>query len=54
MLEQLRDVHVQMLAYGIDKAIIMPTESLEEWPLSKVPMTSAALKTLRTEIENHK
>jgi len=53
MLDQLKDIHVKMQAYGIDKAIIMPDESLEEWPLGKVPMSSAALKQLRSEIEAH-
>jgi hypothetical protein len=53
MLEQLRDLHVKFLAYAIDKAWIMPDGSIEEIPLEKVPITSAALKQLRTEIENH-
>lgn len=54
MLDKLKDLHVKMQAYGIDRAIIMPNESLDEWPLSKVPTTIAALKALRKEIENHK
>jgi hypothetical protein len=54
MLDQLKDIHVKMQAYGIDKAIIEPNQSLEEWPLGKVPMNILTLKELRTAIENHK
>ncbi len=53
MLDQLKDVHVKMQAFGIDKGIIMPDEGLESWPLGKVPMSSSALKQLRKEIEAH-
>lgn len=53
MLDQFKDIHVQMQAYGIDKGIIMPDQGLDSWPLSKVPTNKADLATLRVEIEKH-
>ena len=53
MISKLSDIHVRMLAYGIDKAIIMPDQSLEDWPLAKVPTSIAALSLLKKEIEAH-
>lgn len=53
MLEQLKDIHPKMLAYGIDKAILLPTEPLDAWPLSKVVMSKTELAALRKEIEAH-
>ena len=53
MLDQLKDLHVKMQAYGIDKGIILPTEGLDCWPLSKVPTNKTALAQLRKEIESH-
>lgn len=54
MLEQLKDIHVKMQAFAIDKRIILPTEGLDSWPLEQVPMSTAALKELRTKIEQHR
>lgn len=54
MLEQLKDIHVQMQAYGIDKGVIMPNEGLEDWPLSAVPTDKSTLAELRKKIEAHK
>lgn len=53
MLDNLKDVHPRMLTYGIDKAIIEPNQSLEDWPLEHVPCTPAELKELRKKIESH-
>lgn len=53
MLEQLKPMHVKMQQYAIDKGIIMPDEGLDCWPLSKVPMTKAALASLKSLIEAH-
>jgi len=53
MLDQLKPLHVKMQQYAIDKAIIMPNEGLDSWPLSKVPMTKTALADLKKQIEDH-
>lgn len=53
-LEQTKDIHVKLKAYGIDLAIIMPNQSLEEWPLDRVPTSKAELNALRKEVEAHK
>lgn len=53
-LEQTKDIHVKLQAYGIDLAIIMPDQSLEDWPLEKVPTSKAELAALRKEVEAHK
>lgn len=53
MLEQLKDVHVNLLAFAIDKAWIMPNESLEDFPLEHVPMSKAELAELRRKLEAH-
>jgi hypothetical protein len=52
-LEQTKDIHTKMLAYGIDLAIIMPDQSLEEWPLEKVPTSKNELAQFRREVEAH-
>jgi len=54
MLEQLKDLHVQMQAWSIDKGLIMPNEGLTDFPLSRVPTNSKDLAKLRAEIEAHK
>lgn len=54
MLEQLKDIHVQMQAYGIDHGVIMPNDGLEDWPLSAVPTDKQSLAELRKKIEAHK
>lgn len=53
MLDQLKDIHRPMLAYAIDKSILMPDQSLEDWPLSEVPVNVVELKELRKKIEAH-
>ncbi len=53
-LEQIADIKAKALIYGIDKAIIMPNEGLENWPLAKIPITKSAYSKLREEIEKHK
>lgn len=53
MLEQLRPLHVKMQQYAIDKAIIMPDQGLDEWPLSRVPLTKQGLAELKQQIEAH-
>jgi hypothetical protein len=52
-LEQTKDIRVKLQTYAIDKAIIMPNEPLEAWPLSKVPTSKTELAALRQEIEAH-
>ena len=53
MLEQLKPLHTKMLAYAIDKGIIMPNEGLDQWPLEKVPLTKTELDSLKRLIEQH-
>jgi hypothetical protein len=53
MLAQLKDLHVKMQAYAIDKGIIMPDQGLEDWPLVSVPTDKGQLAELRKKIENH-
>jgi hypothetical protein len=53
MLAQLKDLHVKMQAYAIDKGIIMPNQGLEDWPLAHVPTDKAQLAELRKKIEQH-
>lgn len=53
MLELFQDIIVQFQAYAIDKGLIMPDQSLEEFPLSKTPTTKGQLAALRKEIEAH-
>ena len=52
-IEQTKDIHQKLLAYGIDKAIIMPTDSLDQWPLDQTPTSKAELSALRKEVEAH-
>lgn len=53
MLAQTKDIHVQMQQYAIDKAIIMPNQGLEDWPLAEVPTSKEGLAALRKEVEAH-
>lgn len=53
MIDQLKDLRGQMLTYAIDKAVIEPNQTLEDWPLEHVPITPADLKELRKKIESH-
>jgi hypothetical protein len=53
-IEQTKDIHQKLLQYGIDLAIIMPDESLDNWPLSKCPTTKGELAALRKEVEAQK
>lgn len=54
MLEQFKDIHVKMQAYAIDRAIIMPDQGLDEWPLESVPTSKQEMAELRRKIEAHK
>ncbi len=54
MLEQLKDLHVAMQTYGIDRGLIMPDQGLEDWPLASVPTDKQSLADLRKKIEAHK
>lgn len=54
MIDGLKDIVPQAMVYAIDKGIIMPDESLEAWPLSKVPTSKTALDELRDKIKAHK
>lgn len=54
MLGQFKDIHVQMQAYAIDNAIIMPDGALDQWPLELVPTDPKLLAQLRAKIEAHK
>jgi hypothetical protein len=53
MLAQLKDLHVKMQTYAIDKGIIMPNQGLEDWPLESVPTDKDQLAELRKKIESH-
>lgn len=53
MLSKLADIHPRMLAFGIDKGLIMPDASLDEWPLNRTARSKSELDALRKEIENH-
>jgi hypothetical protein len=52
-LEQTQDITDKLQAYAIDKAIIMPDEGLDKWPLEKVPTSKTELSQLRREVEAH-
>jgi ERF superfamily len=52
-LEQTKDIHVKLQAYAIDKAIIMPDQALDEYPLQAVPTSKSELAKLRQKVEAH-
>ena len=52
-LNETRDIHIKLQAYAIDRAIIMPDEGLDSWPLDAVPTSKAELNALRKEVEAH-
>lgn len=54
MLEELLKIHTEeiLMAYAIDKALILPAEeSLCDWPLSKVPTTRFGLAEISGDID---
>jgi len=50
-LEQTKDIHVKLQAYGIDAGLIMPDAGLEDWPLTNVPTSKSELTELRKKVE---
>lgn len=52
-LEQTKLIHKQLIAYAIDKALIMPNQSLEDWPLEKCPTSKTELEELKKEVQDH-
>jgi hypothetical protein len=52
--EVTKDIHQKLLAWAIDKAHIMPDESLDALPDSVIPTTKTELAKLRAEVESHK
>lgn len=52
MIEQLADIHDKALAYAIDRTLIMPNQTMDDWPLDKVPTSSSELTKLRKLIES--
>ncbi len=54
MIAQLADIKDRAFQYAIDRTLIMPDQSLDDWPLDKVPTSSSELKKLRIIIESHK
>lgn len=53
-LQQIQDIRQQAEKYAWDKKLLTPEQPLTEWPLDKVPMTSADLVALREQIKSHK
>lgn len=53
MLSKLADIHPRFLAWSIDKGILMPDQSLDEFPLARVARSKSELEALRKEIEEH-
>lgn len=51
-LEQTKDIHVKLQTYGIDAAIIMPDQGLEDWPLASVPTSKSELAELKKKVES--
>lgn len=53
MIKYLAPIEQKALQYAIDKALIMPDQSLDSWPLAEVPTSAEGLKELWKEIEAH-
>jgi hypothetical protein len=53
MIDQLKGREQFALAYAIDKAIIMPDQGLDSWPLAKVPKNKSEMNSLLREINVH-
>lgn len=52
-LDQTADIREKMFAYAIDHGLIEPNDTLDKWPLSRVPTSKAELAAIRKEIEAH-
>jgi len=52
-IEQTKPIHKQLMAYAIDKAIIMPDQTLDDWPLEQCPTSKTELTKLKAEVEAH-
>jgi len=52
-LDQTADIREKQFAFAIDHGLIEPNDTLDKWPLARVPTSKAELAAIRKEIEAH-